>query len=477
MLMPVPKPPDEIDAKSGFLASSLVVTMIVAFSLVSAYWLFDQSGRSAALVKHTLDVKRAANEVLTLTVDAETGQRGFLLTGEKDFLEPYDNAKKAIYDKVGVLQELTSDNPRQSRVLGQIKPLIDERMTRLQESIERAGTGDRETSIAVLRARRGKEIQDQVRAGIREVIDEEQRLLSIREADVERKRLLSLVPLLVALLGLAWLGWKETQRHQQQFKLLKDYNQRLDSLVRERTADLQRERGRAEALLRDVTHRVGNNLAMIAALLNIQRRRINDPRVVQALEEVSNRIQAMASAQRRMNLDVEADEVDGKPYLENLIADLRETVGEKKISIETDIAEIRLPGKDAVSYIILVNELVTNAIKHAFPGDGGGQVSVAMRRQETARGPEIVLTVSDDGIGSAAGEGEGLRKGLGKTVMGSLLQTLDGTLTREQVHPGQPRPGHRVIMRMPLGAGAQGEAAATEPDTGAATHAGPQKVA
>ncbi|MGL5733597.1 MAG: sensor histidine kinase, partial [Beijerinckiaceae bacterium] len=440
--MPIPSPPVMPARTSTGGGPGVFVALSVAIFLASAYWLFDQSSRSAALVSHALDVKRAANELLTLALDAETAQRGYVLTGDRVFLDPYTHAASMIDDRMTKLIDLTSDNPAQTRTLQRTRQLVAERFTMIANSLARIERGERDTVIALMKEGRGRQVMDQIRADVREVIDEEHRLLAQRESDVERKRLLALAPLLLAFIGLGWLSWRENRSHRDQFNLLKQYNERLDELVRVRTSELERERSRVEALLRDVTHRVGNNLAMIASLLNIQRRRFKDKHVQDALEDVAQRIQAMAASQRRMNLDIATDEVEGKPYVENLLSELRANAAAKNVVIHSDLADLRLPGKDAVSYIILVNELVTNAIKHAFEGLPGGTVRVTMRSDSVAGDKAVVIEVEDDGIGNAVSEAheDHAGKGLGKTVMRALLQSLDGELTGEAAHNDPHRP-------------------------------------
>lgn len=441
--MPAPEPVEVDDGPQSFV-SGLMVTIFVTLCLCSAYWLFMQSGRSAALVAHTLTVKRQAYELLTLTLDAETGNRGYLITGDRAFLEPYTAATTQIADKVRLLKEMTRDNPRQTQILAVIEPLVEERFAGLKRSVDRIDSGNPEASIAAIRTGRDREVQEKIRAGLREMLDEEHQLLAERESQVERMRLLSVLPMALAIIGLAWLGWQEAKRRHQRTEALKLYNAKLDRLVRERTSELQKERARVEALLRDVTHRVGNNLAMIVSMLNIQRRRINDPGARSALEEVSSRIQAMATGQRRLNLDIEMDAVDGKAYLEDLISEVRTSMLPKNVVIETDISELRLPGKDAVSYIILLNELLTNAIKHAFPAGTSGHIRVRVRQDKSQQVGAVVMVVEDDGIGGQADEG----KGLGKAVLRSLLQSLDGTIAYEPARPDAARPGMRVTLRL-----------------------------
>lgn len=441
--MPVPAPVEVEDGPQSFV-SGLVVTVFVALALCSAYWLFMQAGRSAALVAHTLTVKRQANELLTLTLDAESASRGYLITGDRTFLQPYTEAVTQIGEKLHVLKEMTNDNPRQMQILSAIEPLIEERLAGLKRSVDRTDSGNRDAAITAMRTGRGREIQENIRASLRDMLDEEQRLLAERESRVEWMRLLSVLPMALAIIGLTWLGWQEAQRRNRRTAALKQYNATLDQLVRERTSELQKERARVEALLRDVTHRVGNNLAMIVSMLNIQRRRISDPHARSALEEVSSRIQAMATGQRRLNLDIEMDAVDGKAYLEDLISEVRTSMLPKNVVIETDISELRLPGKDAVSYIILLNELLTNAIKHAFPDGSSGHIRVRVQQDKSQQVGAVVMVVEDDGVGGKGDEG----KGLGKAVLRSLLQSLDGTIVYEPARQDKARPGMRVTLRL-----------------------------
>ena len=444
--MPFPLSAEQTGEKSRSFGAGFAATILVTLSLFGAYWLFHQATRSAALVKHTLEVKRTANELLTLTLDAESGHRGYLLVGDRMLLVSYEHAIANIESKIRELQNLTSDNPRQVELFAAIRPQIEDRIEGLKRSVERIDNGDREAAMDQLRTGRGRDMQEKIRQGLRDVIDEEHRILTLREADVERARILSVLPMFLALLGIGWLGWQETQRRNRRVNALRDYNARLDMLVRQRTRELQQERNRVEALLRDVTHRVGNNLAMIASLLNMQRRRVSDPRVQAALEEVASRIQAMAAGQRRMNLDIDTDEVDGKQYLEDMIAELHAASARSNIAIETRIDPLRLPGKDAVSYLILLNELVTNAIKHAFPDGIAGKIAVTVSKAKHDSGDAVVMVVEDDGVG--ADDVAGASRGLGRTVLRSLLQSLDGAITYERVRGDPQRPGLRVTLRL-----------------------------
>ena len=140
-----------------------------------------------------------ALETLQLTlVNAETGQRGFLLTGQPHFLEPYINAvaKQAYY--VGTLEQLTADNPQQQRALQALKPLVDQGLQQLAVTL----AADRErlppTGAAIDALNRSKQLMDQLRGHIEGMRNEEDRVLALRQAEVDRRGRYGIVFLLLS---------------------------------------------------------------------------------------------------------------------------------------------------------------------------------------------------------------------------------------------------------------------------------------
>lgn len=427
------------------VARALTAVFPLAF-LVAAGWLYREGDRSADLVAHTLEVKSAAADAMTQMLDAETGQRGFLITGDPAYLAPYDRARNDIDDPIGRLAALVADDPEQTRRVERFRAEATQQYEQQAVTVALARAGLSEAATARVRAGLSKALMDAMRVDVAEILAAENALLGKRRASAARLRLLGLAPILLGALALAALTWREMRARRREAADLRAYGDTLNRLVAERTQDLERERARVEALLRDVTHRVGNNLAMIAALLNIQRRRADDVRVKDALEEVASRIHAMAAGQRRLFLDLETDEVAGKPYLENLLAELGETAAARGVAIVPDLEDVRLPGKDAVSYIILLNELITNALKHAFVEGEGGQIRVRLREAVSDERPCVRIEVEDDGRGLPGGE---VASGLGQKILRSLLTSMGGTLAQEPVHPSAARPGLRWILIVP----------------------------
>ena len=132
--------------------------------------------------------------------------------------------------------------------------------------------------------------------------------------------------------------------------------------------------------------------------------------------------------------------------MEDLLAEIGKAAEGRKIAIELAMDNIRLPGRDAVSFVVIVNELVTNAIKHAFPGDMAGRIVIRFERTEVDGEPALTMSVEDDGVGTPP---ELKTKGLGQTVIASLLRSMRATMTTGPLDPGSDRPGSRVTLTFP----------------------------
>lgn len=132
-------------------------------------------------VTHTLEVERSVQSLLNSLVDAETGQRGFLLTQRSVYLEPYDAGRARIAQQISELRKLTADNPAQQERLTEAEPLIRDRLDVLAETIALENRGDHEGALALVNSDRGKNTMDKIRAILRVMGDDEHRLLWIRQ--------------------------------------------------------------------------------------------------------------------------------------------------------------------------------------------------------------------------------------------------------------------------------------------------------
>lgn len=197
-------------------------------------------------------------------------------------------------------------------------------------------------------------------------------------------------------------------------------------LVDERNAKL----AERELLFRELQHRVGNDFAIVNSLLDLQRRRSGNPETRGALEQAMGRIRSISRIHRHIYALPEAPHVDLRQYLRDLCAGLTDaalpTAG---VTLSCDCDEAYMSRDRALTLGLATNELVTNAVKHAFPDGREGVISVSFARVEDG----WKLTVRDDGVGMPkdrkAGLGTGLIEQFVRQAGGSLSVTgSNGTL-------------------------------------------------
>ena len=192
-----------------------------------------------------------------------------------------------------------------------------------------------------------------------------------------------------------------------------------------------------ELLTREASHRVKNSLALVSAMLDLQMREDDDPRIVRLLGDAQARITAIAQAHDRLW----RGERVGMVALDELVGGIVEGLAEQAegVDVACSVAGIEISADTAIPIGLTVTELVTNAIKYAADV---GTIAVAL----TVEGDELVLTVTDRGPGMPAGFdiGKASRDSLGMRMIASLTRQLRGTVAFEDAIPGT-----RAVLRLP----------------------------
>jgi two-component sensor histidine kinase len=206
--------------------------------------------------------------------------------------------------------------------------------------------------------------------------------------------------------------------------------------ARDRFAALAAER---EVLLREVNHRVGNSLQIIASLLHLQASSAMQEDVKAALTNAMGRVAAVAQVHRRLYTSHDLKSVLLNQYLEALLEDLRRSAEGNRMSRLTLAADpIEIDPDRAVAIGIIVNELVMNAVKYAYP-EGAGPIHVELKPQ----GDDLVLSIADDGVGLNV-KVDPRSTGMGQRIVSAMATKLDADVERDPNHTGT-----RVVVRFP----------------------------
>jgi two-component sensor histidine kinase len=203
---------------------------------------------------------------------------------------------------------------------------------------------------------------------------------------------------------------------------------------RDRYAALAAER---EVLLREVNHRVGNSLQIIASLLHLQANSSTQDDVKAALTNAMGRVAAVAQVHRRLYTSHDLKSVLLNQYLDALLEDLRRSAeGNRMSRLTLKAVPVEIDPDRAVAIGIIVNELIMNAVKYAYP-DGAGPIHVELKVQ----GDYLVLSITDDGVGLNV-KTDPRSTGMGQRIVSAMASKLDASVERDPAHPGT-----RIVLR------------------------------
>ncbi len=197
--------------------------------------------------------------------------------------------------------------------------------------------------------------------------------------------------------------------------------------IDEREEDLRKSLDQKEILLKEIHHRVKNNLQTISSLLNIHIRAVESEGTRKTLEEVQTRVRALALVHRYLYESEDVRQVGLKLFIGELCQVLYETLSGAKhrIAIEADVDDLTIASERVVPVALLITEAITNTFKHAFPNDSPGQIRVVLRRLDDM---SASLSISDDGVGcaeeNAKSATEGSAQGLGMSLISAFARQL-----------------------------------------------------
>ncbi|MEI6681064.1 MAG: PAS domain S-box protein [Bacteroidota bacterium] len=180
-----------------------------------------------------------------------------------------------------------------------------------------------------------------------------------------------------------------------------------------------------EVLLREIHHRVKNNLAIVISLLNFQLRNTTNVEITRMIIDIQTRIRSMALIHEHLYRSENLDRMRLAAYLESLSFMILTTFSGHRVKLETNLEAIDVSIEAALPIGLIVNELLTNAFKYAFPGNAEGIITILL---EKAEGDMCRLVVEDDGVGLPASSTLDSEKSLGLYIVGLLVEQLEGSV-------------------------------------------------
>ncbi|MGF7170561.1 signal transduction histidine kinase [Sphingobium xanthum] len=411
--------------KKGRQSRRPVVLLALGFALLTASVLLafvsmvsqEQATRS---VRHTLEVEVHIFNVGRLVTQAETGQRGYLITGDENYLAPY---RRAVVQLPGVLSDLTAataDNPVQAKMLRQLEGLAKLRLSLLEQAIQLMMEGNGEAAINAVRSGRGARVQSELSLTIGRMVQEEERLLAYRTQLAERRAVLVRAILALSVIGavlLAVIAVRGAKRRIDTLEAaLDDLN--VESEARDAAQGQVRQLQKMEAvgqLTGGIAHDFNNMLAIIVGSLDIARRRLMSgdreavERSIDHALEGADRAAALTSQllafARRQPLEPRA--IEPNKMVSSMSELLRRTLGES-IQIETVLAGglWRVHADPDQLESALLNLAVNG--RDAMPN--GGRLTIetancelderyAAEHDEVTPGQYVMISVTDTGTG------------------------------------------------------------------------------
>jgi two-component sensor histidine kinase len=402
----------------GFVALSLLAAVLLIFQTVEA----ERSERAQA--RRTSEVLAELVNINRAMLNAETGQRGYLITLDERYLGPYRLAREQYRPALARLRQLVGEeaSPRQSELLDQIENLAVSKFAETSESVALIRSGELLEARTRILTDEGEEVMERLRASVRELESIEQHQLDEATADTARAegRVVPLLAALSALLLIALvLGYRLVGRAA-----------RADAEA-EQAAVIAEARDRADLLARELNHRVKNLFAVILAIVRMSGK--DKPEAKPVVDRITERIQALLAAHEVTQGSRDAGGAPLRALIETAVRPYLSS--ERKAAL--DGPDLLLPVKHVTPLGLVLHELTTNAVKYGC-WSSGGLLTVEWRSADD----ELELNWREDHPGT--GEVPE-RRGFGSQLMTSAARQLRGTIER-RFEPG----GVCVAMRFPL---------------------------
>jgi two-component sensor histidine kinase/CHASE3 domain sensor protein len=384
-----------------------------------------------ALVFQTVELERTArvqvrktNEILLelqnlnrAAVNAETGQRGYFITLDSRYLDPYRVGREQYRPALTRLQSLLANGatPRQQALFGDIERLSEAKFAEMDESVGMIERGELLAAQRKILTDEGQEVMDRLRRSLQEMEEIEHGVLekAVANTAAAESRVLPLLSFLTCVLLVALaLGLWQTIRAA-----------RAEAAEANAEA-LRRAHDRADLLARELSHRVKNLFAMILAIIRMSAR--NEPEAKDITDKIAKRVEALLTAQEVTQGAHHRPVADLRTLVEMTLAPYRGEASRCQI----EGPDTTLPTQKVTPLGLVLHELTTNAVKYGAWNQGG---AVTVFWQRDGAGPELILEWIEECPQSCKPAG---KEGFGSLLMASAARQLQGSIDRSFIASG-----------------------------------------
>ncbi|MBI1686231.1 photosensory histidine protein kinase LovK [Caulobacter hibisci] len=225
---------------------------------------------------------------------------------------------------------------------------------------------------------------------------------------------------------------KRTEDH------LRETRSDLEAAVEARTRELTQALEQKTALLHEVDHRVKNNLQLISSLLLLQNRREKEPGVKASLRGILERVNAIATVHRRLFQSADVERFDVSAFVRDLVSDMTGSANREEIRVRLDLERVDVAASKAAPLALVISELFSNALRHAFPDGRPGEILVSITRLNG----DFRIEIADDGVGLSE---TARSSGFGLTIVQLLCQQLKARSETTAADSGT-----RVVIHLPV---------------------------
>ncbi|WP_336293998.1 sensor histidine kinase [Bartonella sp. CB169] len=410
----LPQMPSSDSTISSWRWVAIVVSLIMAL-LASAFimLLSNAVDREVAQLNTSSELREQADLVLISLIDMAVADRSYAKTRKAEDKARFENAARELNDILDYIALIVYAHPQWYEWFTAFKKEVEARRTFMNAHMhDLEATPDRypqlssSVELQKIQVARLAQLMTSFINGDDVVRQKQREGIALMRAALTLAAIVSVVSTFISAYFVINRFHNDVRSLKMYQLLLHSENLALEARVKERTRELERarnhaekERQRVEILLQDASHRIGNSLGTVSSLLGLQLNRSKNEEVRSVLGAARDRIQTISTAHRRLRLSDDMETTLLAEFLSSVVHDVELAVPfelRENITIHTSFKDCRLSSRDATTLGIILGELLTNSLKHAFPDQRAGHIYISFGSQKDGR---LMLIVEDNGVG------------------------------------------------------------------------------